>query len=116
MPCWEPPKPYWYPLVSAGSRAGAAEFPGTGCGFLVHLPARVEGFSQSEKKALFGEAELSVSLCVEPLLIPSLLFLAQQPRAVGFRVFFFFSVNSKSFLSFTFYSRMLPAPFGFDLH
>lgn len=35
-------------------------------------------------------AEPSVSLSAEPLLIPSLLFLAQQPRAVGFSVFFFF--------------------------
>lgn len=38
-----------------------------------------------------GGAEPSVSLSAEPLLIPSLLFLAQQPRAVGFSVFFFFS-------------------------
>lgn len=83
MPCWESPKPSWYPLVSARSWVGTVEFPGTGCGFLVHLPAWVEGFSQA------GGAELSVSLCAELLLIPSLLFLAQQPRAIGFSVFFF---------------------------
>lgn len=63
-----------------------------------------------------GGAEPSVSLRTELLLIPSLLFLAQQPHAVGFNVFFFLPVNSKSFPSFAFYSGMLPAPFGFDLH
>lgn len=31
-------------------------------------------------------------------------------------IFFFLPVNSKSFPSFTFYSGMLPVPFGFDLH
>lgn len=36
-----------------------------------------------------GGAEPSVSLRAKPLLIPSLLFLAQKPRAVGFSVFFF---------------------------
>lgn len=94
--------------------AGAVDAPWTSRGFLVHLPVWVGGFSPS-----WG-AEPSVSLSVEPLLIPSLLFLAQQPRAVGFSVFFFFFfsllVNSKSFPSFAFYSGMLPAPFGFDLH
>lgn len=32
------------------------------------------------------------------------------------RIFFFLPVNFKSFSSFTFYSGMLPVPFGFDLH
>lgn len=32
------------------------------------------------------------------------------------RIFFSLPVNSKSFPSFTFYSGMLPVPFGFDLH
>lgn len=34
----------------------------------------------------------------------------------SFQHFFFLPVNSKSFPSFTFYSGMLPVPFGFDLH
>lgn len=114
MPGWGSPKPSWSSLVSAGSWTGAAEAPGTGRGFLEHPQL---GWEVSPHA---GGAEPSVSLSAEPLLIPSLLFLAQQPRAVGFSVFFFsfFSlpVNSKSFPSFAFYSGMLPAPFGFDLH
>lgn len=45
--CRGSPKPSWYPLVLAGSRAGEAEAPRTGCGLLAHLPSWVGGFSPS---------------------------------------------------------------------
>lgn len=72
------------PTVFSWELAGTADAPQTSRGFLAHLPVWVGGFSPSWR------VEPSVSLSVEPLLIPSLLFLAQQPRAVGFSVFFFF--------------------------
>lgn len=111
MRCRGSPKLSWYPLVLAGSRAGEAEAPRTGCGLLAHLPSWVGGFSPSRGSG--AECQPAREAAANTFFA---IFSSEASCCWFQRIFFSLPVNSKSFPSFTFYSGMLPAPFGFDLH